>query len=113
MSKTRSATRCPLPRNRHRKMLIALIVGWLAVGLVGCGIVRKTQPRVEYISSDRAVVPLKKGQAAPNDGWFVPPAVMQEVIPCLDERFRSGKTMRSDNEVQSGDARSESSWKEK
>jgi hypothetical protein len=47
---------------------------------------------VEYIPSDRAVVPLKKGEAAPAEGWFVPPAVMQEIIPYLDEQFRDGKS---------------------
>jgi hypothetical protein len=36
------------------------------------------------------VTPLEAGQPAPADGWFVPPAVMQEMVPCLDERFRDG-----------------------
>ncbi|MEX0715326.1 MAG: hypothetical protein WD066_02000 [Planctomycetaceae bacterium] len=45
---------------------------------------------MEYIPADRAVAALKKGDPAPNDGWYVPPAVMHELVPALDERFRSG-----------------------
>lgn len=70
-------------------MRTVLIAGWLAVVPVvfaGCA---TGGDRVEYIPGDRAVVPLKKGEAAPGDGWFVPPAVMQEIIPSLDERFRN------------------------
>jgi len=42
-------------------------------------------------------VPLKKGEAAPAEGWFVPPAVMQEIIPCLDERFRNSNSSQQDS----------------
>lgn len=34
-------------------------------------------------------MPLKKGQPAPAEGWFVPPAVLQEMIPYLDETYRN------------------------
>jgi hypothetical protein len=53
--------------------------------------------KIEYIPADRAVVPLKKGEAAPAEGWFVPPAVMQEIIPCLDERFRNSNSSQQDS----------------
>ncbi|MCH7688661.1 MAG: hypothetical protein IH899_18590 [Planctomycetes bacterium] len=46
---------------------------------------------MEYIPADRAVIPLKKGEPAPTAGWFVPPAVMQEIVPCLDEKFRNSE----------------------
>jgi len=50
--------------------------------------------KVEYIPADRAVVAMKKGEQVPADGWFVSPAVMQEIIPCLDKRFRGASTAR-------------------
>ncbi len=65
-------------------MLTALIAGCCAVGAVGCVHPRE---RVEYIPGDHAVVPLKKGDPAPAEGWFVPPAAMQDMVPCLDDRF--------------------------
>lgn len=45
--------------------------------------------RVEYIPGDRALVPLQKDQPAPADGWFVPPALMQELVPLLERRFQA------------------------
>ncbi len=68
-------------------MLTVSIAGWLVVAPAGCA---TNRGNVEYIPADRAVVPLKKGEPAPADGWFVPPAVMQEIVPSLDERFRRG-----------------------
>ncbi len=67
-------------------MRLGLIAGLLAVAPVGCATLGD---RVEYIPSDRAVAAVKKGEPAPADGWFVSPDVMQEMIPCLDERFRN------------------------
>lgn len=84
-SGTVSGRRCRLRRSHRLRMLLALTAGLLAAVPAGCVTDRN---RVEYIPSDRAVVPLKKGEAAPAEGWFVPPAIMQEMIPCLDERFR-------------------------
>lgn len=82
-----SQTLCRRPPSRLRTMQIALMSGWLAVGLGGCA--NLTLPsRVEYIPADRAVMPLSKGQPAPADGWYVPPAVLQEMIPFLDEKYR-------------------------
>ena len=66
-------------------MRIGLIAGLLAVVPAGCV---APSDRVEYIPGDRAVVPLQQGDAAPADGWFVPPAVMQQVVPFLDQQFR-------------------------
>lgn len=69
------------------------IAGWLAAAAAGCAIAAgcaTERPRVEYIPADRAIAALRKGDPAPNDGWYVPPAVMQELIPGMDERFRSG-----------------------
>lgn len=78
------------PRRRPpgliRRMRTCLIAGWLAAVPAGCAVAPRS--KVEYIPSDRAVSPLKKGQPAPTDGWFVPPAVMQEVVPWLDEKYR-------------------------
>ena len=83
---------CRLPPNRLRKMQIVLMSGWLAVGLAGCA--NLTLPsRVEYIPADRAVMPLSKGQPAPADGWYVPPAVLQEMIPYLDEKYRKAEDL--------------------
>ena len=77
--------------NRTGPMRTVLIAGWLAVALVGCV---TGGGKVEYIPADRAVVNMKKGQQAPADGWFVSPDVMQEIIPCLDKRFRGSSTDR-------------------
>lgn len=71
------------PAARVRTVLIA---GYTAVVLAACA----TGDRVEYIPSDRGVVPLQAGEPAPAEGWFVPPAVMLEIVPCLDERFQQG-----------------------
>lgn len=85
-SKTAFRKTWPPPPNRTARTPIVLIVGLLAGVLAGCVTGRDN---VEYIPGDRAVVPLSKGDAAPGDGWFVPPAVMQDVIPLLDERFQN------------------------
>jgi len=79
---------CRLLPSRLRKMQIALISGWLAVGLAGCANLNRPD-RIEYIPADRAVMPLSKGQPAPADGWYVPPAVLQEIVPYLDEKYRN------------------------
>ena len=80
-------TSCRQPPSRLRKTRIALIAGCLAVGLAGCANLNLPN-RVEYIPADRAVMPLSKGQPAPADGWYVPPAVLQEMVPYLDEKYR-------------------------
>ena len=87
--------------SRTEKTPTRSIAGWLAAGLVGCvtvsGCATNRNP-VEYIPGDRAVVPMKKGDAAPADGWFVPPAVMQEIVPCLDEKYRRSRTPEKTSE---------------
>lgn len=74
-------------------MLTALIAGCCAAAAAGCVHPRE---RVEYIPGDRAVVPLKKGDPAPAEGWFVPPAVMQELVPHLDDQFGSPERGREE-----------------
>lgn len=81
---------CPRRPHRAAHMRTALIAGCLAAAAGGCVAVRD---RVEYIPGDRAVVPMKRGEPAPDDGWFVPPAVMQDVVPYLDEKFRSQQSL--------------------
>ncbi len=79
-------------QSRTRRMRISSIAGWLVAvavvcgGLTGCVQNRKG---VEYIPADRAIAPLTKGQPAPGDGWFIPPAVLQELVPAADERFQN------------------------
>jgi len=73
-------------------MPIALIGGCLAVALGGCANLNLPS-RVEYIPADRAVMPLSKGQPAPADGWYVPPAVLQEMVPYLDEKYRKAEDL--------------------
>lgn len=80
-----SRTFSPPPRNQRPRMRSGLIAGWLAVALAGCATHRAA---IEYIPADRALSPLKKGDPAPADGWFVPPAVLQELLPDANQRFQ-------------------------
>lgn len=84
----RSGGRRRIPLHRALTCLIAF---WLAVGGAGAGCANGRRGGVEYIPADRAVLPLKKGAPSPGDGWFVPPAVMVELVPGLEEKFRSGE----------------------
>lgn len=48
------------------------------------------KPEPVYIPGTQRVESIKKGQPAPDDGFFVPPAVMAELGPALAEPYRGG-----------------------
>lgn len=56
-----------------------MLIACLMIAVAGC----KSSGRIIYVPTHLAVEWLDKGEPAPDDGYFVPPALMLEVGPAL------------------------------
>lgn len=58
----------------------------LLVVLAGC-----VTSRVTYLRGDEELIPVKKGQVVPFDGWLVSPQEMAEIFDRLDKPEKEDK----------------------
>lgn len=68
--------------------LLVVLPGCQMLDAIKGTILPKPEPETVYIPGTRRLVPLKEGQSAPEDGYFVPPALMAEIGPCLANALR-------------------------
>ena len=68
----------------------ALLAGFIAVSLAGCAGLGERLGLVEVIPADVAPIALLEGEPAPQDGWFLTPATLQKLVPCLQAQFEEG-----------------------
>ena len=56
--------------------------------IIGC---TTSAPRIEYLPESGRVEKLQAGQAAPFEGYLVPPGLMAEMGPCLKQAYERRK----------------------
>lgn len=81
-------------RRSATTMRLACLCCWLSVGLssaCGCQLLTPKPSPPQFISGGHQVTGLKKGDPAPEDGFFVPPPLMAELGPYLAEPYRKPK----------------------
>ena len=64
--------------------------------LEATGLVNRAEPETVYIPGTKKLVPVKSGDMVPGDGFFVPPALMSEIGPCLADALKRDSDIKEE-----------------